>query len=142
MNFNDNSNFPDSFRKFDSSKSNSFRASNINISQTNVNSSINRYEPSVKLKDDKLWTPLMLHQSRATSIKEGTQIHDNSYPQVIIKNNEKQLLDEKKIILSADNIKKMCSSTIFNSIKNNTSTASDYHCDIDTIVPALRETTV
>ena len=98
--------------------------------------------PNIKTSDKKLLTPLMLHKSPATSIKAKAQIHNDSFSNLSITCNEKKLIESKTIALSADNIKKMCSSTVLLDINNKTLETNEFICDIDTIVPAIKETTV
>ena len=99
-------------------------------------------QPDIKIRGDKLLTPLMLHKSPVTSIKAKAQIHNDSFSKLSTTCNEKKLIESKKIASSADNIKKMCSSTLLLGINNKTSERNGFSCDIDTIVPAIKETTV
>ena len=115
----------------------------IKASTSDINAlSTSHNKQNIKLRDDKLWTPLMLHKSPATSIKAEAQVHNDSFSRASTISNEKQLIESKMIALSADNIKKMCSSTLLYDINKETSITNEFMCDIDTIVPALKETTV
>ena len=99
-------------------------------------------QPNIRIRENKLLTPLMLHKSPATSIKAKAQIHNDSLSNLSTTSNEKKLIESKTIALSADNIKKMCSSTVLLGINDKTSERNEFICHSDTIVPAIKETTV
>ena len=99
-------------------------------------------QPNIKIRDNKLLTPLILHKSPVISIKAKAQIHNDSFSNLSTTCNEKKPIESKTIALTADNIKEMCSSTVSLGINNKTSERNEFICDIDTIVPSIKETTV
>ena len=96
----------------------------------------------IKSKDSKLWTPIMLHKSGVTIIKEEALIHNNSYPSMSLTDSTWQILEDKKINLSADDMKKLCASNILKNNDNGNLKSKEITCDIDTSVPVFKETTV
>ena len=112
------------------------------ISITNNMSSSNPDNSIIKSKDSKLWTPIMLHKSGVTIIKEEAMIHNNSYPSMSFTDSTWQILEDKKIALSADDMKKLCASNILKNNDNGNSKSKEICCDIDTTVPEFKETTV
>ena len=96
----------------------------------------------IKSKDSKLWTPIMLHKSGVTIIKEEALIHNNSYPSMNFTDSRWQMLEDKKITLSADDMKKLCASNKLKKNDNGNLKSKEISCDIDTSVPVFKETTV
>ena len=134
-----------SFRfKFDDSSEQSSENNCIRTTLRVPSSEMNAItkQPNIKIRDDKLLTPLILHKSPATSIKAKAQIHNDSFSNLSSTCNEKKPIESKTIASSADNIKKMCSSTVLLGINDKTSERNEFICDIETIVPSIKETTV
>ena len=128
FNFNDSS---------DQSTANCSTTDKISTSHNTYSSNHDKLD--IKSRDNKVWTPLMLHKARVTIIKEEALIHNNSYPSMDFMDSAWKILEDKNISLSADNMRKLCASNI---LKNDNLRTNESSCDIDTTVPVFKETTV